>query len=120
VSAGRYTEFKQVVEPRASDYSDRLDPLVYRSSDDRYWSDLNGDGTEESFSDPDFNVQQFRSNVVLRWEYRPGSLLYLVWSQGRNRSIRDGRFNFEENLGDLFRQDAENVFMLKVSYWITP
>ncbi|MFC1660853.1 DUF5916 domain-containing protein [Gemmatimonadota bacterium] len=120
VSAGQYSDFKQVAEPRAKTYRDRFHRLDFRTENDRHWSDLDENGAEESFRNPDFNLQQFRSNVVLRWEYRPGSLLYLVWSQGRDRSTQDGRFDFEENLSNLFKQDAENVFMLKVSYWITP
>ena len=82
--------------------------------------DLNGDGTAESFGNPDFNFQQFRSTMVLRWEYRPGSLLYLVWSQGRDNYTRNGQLNVEENFGDLFNEKAGNVFILKMSYWITP
>ena len=120
VSAGQYTDFKQVADPRAEAFRDRFHPLDVRGEEGVYRSDLDGDGEEEAFRNPDFNVQQFRSNMVLRWEFRPGSLLYLVWTQGRDRFTTEGRLDFEENLRDLFRQDAENVFMLKVSYWITP
>ncbi|MFH1762720.1 MAG: DUF5916 domain-containing protein, partial [Gemmatimonadota bacterium] len=80
----------------------------------------NGDPTLDVTLNPDFNFQQFRSTVVLRWEYRAGSLLYLVWSQGRNHDAGDGELNFRNDLEDLFHEDAENVFMVKVSYWITP
>lgn len=52
--------------------------------------------------------------------FRPGSLLYLVWSQGRNHDTDNGESDFRNDLEDLFREDGENVFMLKVSYWITP
>ncbi|MBT8398662.1 MAG: hypothetical protein HKO65_12100, partial [Gemmatimonadetes bacterium] len=83
-------------------------------------TDLNGDGTPESFRNPDFNFQQFRSTAVLRWEYRPGSQLYLVWSQGRNNGTQEGELRLRQDFDDLFSQPAENVFMLKVSYWITP
>lgn len=120
VSAGQYTDFKEVVEPGASRYMDRVKGLETSQEDGRYWVDLDGEGGAESFRNPDFNVQQFRSTLVLRWEYRPGSLLYLVWSQGRNNSTDQGNLAFRNDLGDLFRQNAENVFMLKVSYWITP
>jgi hypothetical protein len=120
VSAGRYTDFKQVADPRAQAFSHRFRRLTYERNGEDYRSDLDGDGTEEVFRDPDFNIQQFRSNLVLRWEFRPGSLMYLVWSQGRDHFTKDGRFDLDRNLSDLFRQEAENVFMLKVSYWITP
>ncbi len=68
---------------------------------------------------PDFDFQRFSSALILRWEYRPGSLLYLVWSQGRSHGTGDGVLEFRDDLGDLFREPAENVFMLKVSYWIS-
>jgi len=120
VSAGAYQDFKQVAEPRAQRLQDRYSPLDPSLTDGRYQVDLNGDGTAESFGNPDFNFQQFRSTMVLRWEYRPGSLLYLVWSQGRSNYTRDGQLRVEENFRDLFDEKAGNVFILKMSYWITP
>jgi hypothetical protein len=68
-----------------------------------------------------FNFQQFRSNVVFRWEYRPGSTLFLVWSQGREGSADvEGNQSFGGDLGDLFGRRADDTFLVKVSYWITP
>jgi hypothetical protein len=120
VSAGQYADFQQVADPRARSFRDRFSLVEAILQGGEYHADLNGDGIEDRFRNPDFNIRQFRSTAVLRWEYRPGSLLYLVWSQGRNHFIQDGRFQVGESLGDLFRQDAENVVMLKVSYWISP
>lgn len=120
VSAGAYRDFKEVAQPRARRYRDRYASLAPEEVANGYQVDLDGDGTPETFRNPDFNVQQFRSTMVLRWEYRPGSLLYLVWSQGRDYSNGEGRLNVEENFRDLFGQAAANVFMLKLSYWITP
>jgi len=120
LSAGEYEDFKQVADPIARRYGDRYSPLDPAWSEGMYRVDLDGDGSLESFGNPDFNVQQFRSTMVLRWEYRPGSLLYLVWSQGRDNFSENGQLALEENLGDLFGQPAQNVFMLKMSYWITP
>ncbi|HET9604872.1 MAG TPA: DUF5916 domain-containing protein, partial [Gemmatimonadales bacterium] len=66
-----------------------------------------------------FNFQQFRSNVVFRWEYRAGSTLFLVWSQGRENSLAlEGNKSFGGNFGDLFDQRANNTFLVKVSYWL--
>jgi hypothetical protein len=120
VSAGAYSEFKEVTDPRGDAYEDRFRYLDVEAAAGDYLVDLDGDGAPERFSDPAFNVQQFRSTAVLRWEYRPGSLLYLVWSHGRSNFIRDGRLRFEENLKDLFGSPGENILMLKVSYWLTP
>ncbi|MDE2752707.1 MAG: DUF5916 domain-containing protein, partial [Gemmatimonadota bacterium] len=81
-------------------------------------ADIDGDGTAESFRNPDFNFTQFRSNVVLRWEYLPGSTLFAVWSQGRDHYAPEGTFSFRSDLGTLLDQRSEDVFMLKLSYWI--
>lgn len=120
VSAGTFGAFKEVADPRAEKLESRFSPVAAALDGSTYLADLDGDGDPETFTNPDFNFKQFRSTMVLRWEYRPGSLLYLVWSQGRNHSIRNGSFHFRDDLGTLFGQDAENVFMLKLSYWITP
>ena len=83
----------------------------------RYRAELNG--SPVSFGNPDFSFKQFRSNAVLRWEYSPGSVLYLVWSQGRNHAAGTGRFDFGSDLGDLFGAAPDNVFMVKLSYWLS-
>ena len=119
VSAGRYGEFKRVHDPRAEEYAHRFAPVhVQDAEDGRFTADIDGDGVAESFSDPDFNFKQFRSNVVLRWEYTPGSTLFAVWSQGRDHFAPDGAFDFGRDLGTLLDQRGDNVFMLKLSYWI--
>lgn len=74
----------------------------------------------ESFSDPDFNSLQFRSNVVLRWEYQPGSTLFLVWAQAREGDGPAGTPTLGDDLGQLFGVHPTNVFMVKVSYWLNP
>ena len=57
--------------------------------------------------------------MVFRWEYLPGSLLYLVWTQGRQGSVgEEGTASFGGDLRDLFRLRADNTFLVKVSYWL--
>jgi hypothetical protein len=56
---------------------------------------------------------------VLRWEYLPGSTLFLVWSQGRDDITRDGAFDFGSDVGRLFDAASDNVFMIKLSYWMS-
>ena len=65
-------------------------------------------------------MKEFRSNVVFRWEYRPGSTLFLVWSQGREHSapVAGGR-SFWGDFDELFGQRANDVFLVKVSYWLS-
>jgi hypothetical protein len=120
VSAGSFGEFKRVTDPRADRYGDRFAPVDAEFQNGVYLGDMDGEGTTVEFGNPDFNFKQFRSNTVLRWEYRPGSTLFLVWSQGRNRFDRDGSFRFADDARSLFRQEPENVLMIKMNYWLNP
>jgi hypothetical protein len=106
VSAGDYGDFLQVADPAAADFDERFEP-----------------GAAPGFN-PEFNVQAFRSNAVLRWEYRPGSTLFVVWSQGRENFVNDGSFGLTRDFGRLFGTDenmpvpATNVLMIKLNYWL--
>ncbi|MEX0980267.1 MAG: DUF5916 domain-containing protein, partial [Gemmatimonadota bacterium] len=93
MSSGEYTDFKQVADPRAAEYEDRFAPVAATRAGGAWSADLDGSGTPRSWNDPDFNVKQFRSNVVLRWEYRPGSTLFAVWAQTRDHFEADGGFH---------------------------
>jgi hypothetical protein len=68
---------------------------------------------------PDFNNLSFNSNVVLRWEYLPGSTVYLVWSQARLGSRGSYQSSFGDNFNNTFGIPADNVVLLKVSYWLS-
>jgi hypothetical protein len=104
VSKGTYSNVRELADPRAHDYDERYQPY----NDPDVSADPGG-----------FNFQQFRSNVVFRWEYRAGSTLFLVWSQGRENSLTtEGNKSFGGNFGDLFDQRANNTFLVKVSYWL--
>jgi hypothetical protein len=102
ISKGGYSRVRELADPRAVNYDDRFQPWL-------------GEGS----ADPGgFNVRQFRSNAVFRWEYMPGSTLFLVWSQGRAQfAPRMGEDSFGNELGDLFGQRADDRFLIKVSYW---
>lgn len=117
VASGSYSAFKRVADPRAERYADRFEAVEALPEGGRYRAEL--DGSPVSFGNPDFSFKQFRSNAVLRWEYSPGSVLYLVWSQGRNHAAGTGRFDFGSDLGDLFGAAPDNVFMVKLSYWLS-
>lgn len=66
----------------------------------------------------DFSTVFFNANMLLRWEYLPGSTLYLVWTQGRFNYIPDFTRSFGSRLGDTFRSPHEDVLLLKISYWL--
>jgi hypothetical protein len=120
VSAGAYTDFKRVSDPHGATYRDRFEILDTELVDDAHRADLDGDGSTELIGDPDFNFKQFRSNAVLRWEFRPGSALFVVWSQGRSQFSPTGEFDFGSNMRALFQAPTDNVFMVKFSYWLNP
>jgi hypothetical protein len=120
ISAGKYTEFKSITQANAGKFRDRFhtftsDEITYSQETNSYTiSDGIGD---YSLSNPDFNFRQFRSNLVIRWEYLPGSTIYLVWSQGRTSSGSNGLFTYGNDMKDLFKTTPHNVFLVKFSYW---
>lgn len=65
---------------------------------------------------PDFNMKSFKANVVLRWEYMPGSLLYLVWTQNRSNFANPGDYNFSRDMRSLFNEWSDNVLFVKFTY----
>ncbi|MDZ7289621.1 MAG: carbohydrate binding family 9 domain-containing protein [candidate division KSB1 bacterium] len=70
--------------------------------------------------DPDFNEKSFNLNVVWRWEYHPGSVIYLVWTQARKGESEDFFTPVQRDFRDAFSLPAENVVLLKISYWRSP
>jgi hypothetical protein len=124
VSAGRYTYFMEVAEPRAEARADRVTiydaaQLHYDPDAGRYSVDRDRSGTADfSFGNPDFNFKQLRSNAVLRYEYRPGSSLFVVWSHGRTAADEFGDFRFNRDVSDLWSAAGTNALMIKLSYWL--
>jgi hypothetical protein len=78
--------------------------------------DGNG-GSDLTVADPDFNTRSFQLNAVLRWEYRPGSTIYAVWTQDRS-SVGRTAFDFGADAAALWDAPARNVFVVKASWWV--
>jgi len=122
ISAGKYSNFKRITNPRADIFSDRFhvfsgNEINYNPDDGIYYFDENGDGhTDYATMQPNFNFLEFLSNLVVRWEYKPGCTLYLVWSQGRTGIFNSGDFSFSNDMKDLFHVPPHDVFLLKFSY----
>ncbi len=123
VATGKYYDHKYILDPMANHYSDRFrifTPGQISLIDEQYNIDENADGINDyKFDRLDFNVQEFLSNLVVRWEYSPGSSVYLVWSQTRNNNNSSGNLDLFNDLGDLFRSGdnkPHNVFLIKFSY----
>ena len=117
-----YDHYGYVSNPLAKKYDDRFyvyAPNEITSSNGAYHIDENHDGNPDySFSKPDFNFVQFRSNLVLRWEYKPGSELYLVWSQSNTPDVYDDLSTpiFQSLWDNLFAEQARNNFLIKCTY----
>lgn len=97
ISAGKYDDFKQLARPRSNDYNPAAAPY-----------------------NPDFNFKSLRGNAVLRWEYLPGSTLFFVWTQSRADFEDVGDFQFGQSIRRMFRAPADNIFMVKATYWWNP
>jgi hypothetical protein len=118
ISAGKYSELKDVDNPHADQFADRFHVLQgneYAIMGDTIYANYRG---SYSFDKPDFDVRQLRSNVVLRWEYRPGSSVYAIWSHGQTSTIDNGTFHLATDLSGLAHASEQNLVMVKANYWI--
>jgi hypothetical protein len=80
--------------------------------------DGTGPAASFTFGDPDFTFRSLIGNAVLRWEYRPGSTVFFVWTQSRSGSDPTGNFDFGAERSAIFRDRPTNIFQVKVNYWI--
>nr|MDQ3283990.1 DUF5916 domain-containing protein [Acidobacteriota bacterium] len=122
VSAGNYTRFKELARPRSRDFHEYgVDggSIAYDPSRSSYVVDPDGPGGANAFrfGDPNFNYRSIRANAVARWEFRPGSTLYVVWNENREEEEPFGEFRFRRDVGESFNAPAQDVFMVKMSYW---
>jgi hypothetical protein len=99
VSGGEYSGFKELADPRSAAYNLRYAPYQYAS-------------------DPDFNVKSFRATNVVRWEYKPGSTLFIVWQQARENDALAGPFRFGRDARAIFGVPPHNTFLVKLAYWL--
>ncbi len=125
VARGVYDEFKIVDDPLAKDFDNRFiifpeSTVAFNNETGEYQIDDDTDrGIDWEFRDPDFNFLQFRSNLVVRWEYRPSSTLFLVWSQGTAGGTDTTQSAFQALTQDLFANDVRNTFLVKATYrWV--
>ncbi|MBT1703660.1 DUF5916 domain-containing protein [Chryseosolibacter indicus] len=119
-TSGRYTKYKGIINGSASRYNDRFAYLPHNGmtmKEDVYHVDDDLDGvTDFTFDKPDFNIGQFRSNLVMRWEYVPGSVVFLVWSQEVNGEFYSKTGSMTEGYNFYFPDKAHNIFLLKFTY----
>ena len=101
LTTGRYFNVRELASPRSASYDARYRPYPL------------------STDNASFNIKQLRGSAVARWEYRPGSTVFLVWTQGRDQDDRNaGTFVPTRDFKDLFAARPDNTFLVKASYWI--
>ena len=101
VSAGDYDNFRELVNGRALRYDNRYAPFAYGGN-------------------PDFRFLSFRTTNVMRWEFKPGSTLFVVWQQGREQFLPDGTYRFGRDFSDVFATPSTNTVLVKLAYWVNP
>ncbi|HEY8232367.1 MAG TPA: DUF5916 domain-containing protein [Vicinamibacteria bacterium] len=122
VSAGDYPEIKELAAPRSYDfpvYGRDTGTIALDPERPLYTIDPDGGGEAPSFrlAVPDFNLKSLRLNAVLRYEFRPGSAAYVVWTDRRQDGRNPGDGAFGRDLGDLFAAPADDVLLLKIAWW---
>src|SRR5262249_18705294 len=95
IASGDYHDYRYLVAARTRDYA----PTMYETN-------------------PDFDLRSLRGNAVLRWEFRPGSALFVAWNENRADQIPLGNLRFGRDLRALPGAPSHDVFMVKISYWL--
>jgi len=130
ISSGHYHGFKQLARPKSYDF---IDYAAQGGTYDQSTGMIDPDGPGgpaapfaaynpdfDYSGNPDFKIRSLRGNAVLRWEYMPGSTLFLVWTQERGEfDAHRGEFQFGPAFGDLFDLRADNIFLAKMTYYFT-
>ncbi|HEY0674422.1 MAG TPA: DUF5916 domain-containing protein [Longimicrobiales bacterium] len=126
ISSNAFGAFKEYAQTRAAEklvYGRHVGTVQEQlNAENRrtYIIDPDGTGPANSFevTDPSFTFRSLRGNAVFRWEYVPGSTLFLVWTQDRASSEGVGEFDFSRDRRALFDSPANHVFLVKVNYWL--
>jgi hypothetical protein len=103
------------------DYGRDIGTIVRDPATSTYTVDPDGSAGPAApftFDDPNFTRRSLRGTAVLRWEYRPGSTLFFVWTQQRSGSDAFGDFDIRRDTRSLFRDRPDNVFLVKATYWL--
>ena len=128
LASGDYFDFKEYDAPRSGDVSifgrDRGTiteaPSTSPGAPSNITIDPDGSGPAAplQFANPDFNFRSLRGNAVFRWEFKPGSVMYVAWAHSRSASLSVGDFRFSRDFSGMFENVPDNVFLVKASFWI--
>jgi hypothetical protein len=123
-ATGDYTNFKELARPRSFDFN------VFGKNGSTFSDSTFSDGSRKiylgppgstsliSMDHPNFSRVSLRGNAVLRWEYLPGSTLFFVWTQSRYDNQEIGNFEFRRSFNRLIDAKSDNIFMIKLTYWL--
>jgi len=126
-ASGAYSSFREFAAPRTARklvYGQDIGTITRTpataTSGATYTVDPDNAGPAQpfTFGDPDFTFRSLIGNAVVRWEYRPGSTVFFVWTQNRTGSDTNGDFDFSRERTEIFRDRPTNVFQVKVNYWL--
>jgi hypothetical protein len=120
---GQYSGFKELARSRSFDflrYGDATSTLAYDGASRTYSADPDGSGDAAalSFENPDFNLKSLRLNAVFRWELKPGSTVYAVWTRQQQDLSNPGRFAPGRDVRVMFGAPGDDVVLVKFAYWL--
>jgi hypothetical protein len=123
IASGRYSNFKELARPRSYDfleYADEGRSLSYNAADDEFTADPDGIGPAPAltFDNPDFSLKSLRLSAVFRWELKPGSALFAVWTRQQEDEAYPGTFALGRDTKALLTAAGDDVFLVKIAYWI--
>ena len=118
-STGKFDNFREVADASNKSLDLRYNKLEMLPGTGNYYKLQKNGTTKYQIRNPDFNFQELNSNLVGRWEFRPGSTLYLVWTNSRSAYSTNLNQPIWNSFGDIFKLKSENVFMVKFSYWFS-
>jgi len=120
-SIGKYDGFKELSEARTYNFKlYGVNEGTIKNLNGQYEIDPDGSGLITPFiiGNPDFNFKSLRVNLVLRWEFLPGSSLYFVWTHDRTNDENPGSFSINRDFKNLINSDSNNIFLIKLNYWL--
>jgi hypothetical protein len=122
LSGGDYINFKELARPRTFEflqYGSAGRSLDFDAVANTYSVDPDGGAASSfSFDNPDFNLKSLKLNAVFRWEIKSGSNFYAVWTRQQEDERDPGHFVFGRDTGRLFGAPGDDVFLVKIAYWI--
>jgi len=123
LAVGDYTNFRELARPRTFDFLEYGSPGTSFAHDARSRTylvdpDQSGPASSFTFGDPDFNFKSLRVNAVFRWELKPGTTFYAVWTRQQQDLAHPGDFSLGRDAEALWSAPSDNVFLIKMAYWL--